>query len=140
MQSSIEGIDLVNISNAKLKGSSATRVSAKIRADEGPTFETSAHILQTFYSGKISIINASIDKPNSCLSFFPQRSTTDSFETILILPINSTPTLKSYPAIPKRVHSAIMVISILACFNFKLSFYLSTSIFAQCLFCLAFHT
>ena len=57
MQSSIEGIDLVKISNAILKGSSATRVSAKIRADEGSTFETSAHILQTFYSGKISIIN-----------------------------------------------------------------------------------
>ena len=124
MQSSIEGIDLVKISNAILKGSSATRVSAKIRADEGSTFETSAHILQTFYSGKISIINASVDKPNSCLSFF--------------LAINSTPTLKSYPAIPKRVHSVIMVISILACVNFKLSFYLSTSIFAQCL--LAFHT
>ena len=39
---------------------------------------------QTFYSGKISIIRASLDKPNSFLSISHRRSPTVSFKTIPI--------------------------------------------------------
>ena len=45
-------------------------------------FERNA--FQTFYSGKISIIRASLDKPNSFLSISHRRSHTVSFKTIPI--------------------------------------------------------
>ena len=37
-----------------------------ICSDEGPTLEISSRVFQTLYDGKILIINASLDKPNSC--------------------------------------------------------------------------
>ena len=45
-------------------------------------FERNA--IQTFYSGKISIIRASLNKPNSFLSISHRRSHTVSFKTIPI--------------------------------------------------------
>ena len=57
---------------------------------EGPTLQTSVHIFQTFYGGKIEIINASVDKPNSCLCISHLHSSRETQLGVMIKVILSS--------------------------------------------------